>query len=81
MTDREFLEAILKKVESIDSKIDTVTHLVVKNSEDLTSLRAMAGILVTQTAQNSELQPSFDNAIAELETDMKIVKDLYHHNI
>ncbi|WP_342472475.1 hypothetical protein MHH70_02605 [Metasolibacillus sp. FSL H7-0170] len=40
MTDREFLEAILKKVESIDSKIDTVTHLVVKNSEDLTYLRA-----------------------------------------
>ena len=79
MTDRELLEAILKKVDSIDTKLDHVTQQVVKNTEDLGTLQLTVNTVVTQTAKNTELHASFDGTAAKieaLETDMKIVKKI-----
>lgn len=79
MTDRELLEAILKKVEAIDTKLDNVTLQVVKNSEDLNLLQTTVNTVVTQTAKNTKLQATVDSTTAKieaLETDMKLVKKI-----
>ncbi|MCT6925266.1 hypothetical protein [Metasolibacillus sp.] len=79
MTDRELLEVILKKMDTMDTKLDVVTQQVTRNSEDIAVLQVTLDTVVAQTAHNARLQPSLDNAvakIAELEMDMKLVKKL-----
>lgn len=79
MTDRELLEVILKKMDTMDTKLDVVTQQVARNSEDIAVLQVTLDTVVAQTAHNARLQPSLDNAvakIAELEMDMKLVKKL-----
>lgn len=68
-----------ERVTSMDTKLDVVTQQVARNSEDIAVLQVTLDTVVAQTAHNARLQPSLDNAvakIAELETDMKLVKKL-----
>lgn len=68
-----------ERVSSMDTKLDVVTQQVARYNEDIAVLQVTLDTVVAQTAHNARLQPSLDNAvakIAELETDMKLVKKL-----